>query len=44
MQLGGALDDSSYAAYYAKDQLKKSIVGCGVVLGGRLPIYEPMKL
>ena len=44
MQLGGALDDSSYAAYYAKDQLKKSIVGCGVVLEGRLPIYEPMKL
>jgi hypothetical protein len=44
MQLGGALDDSSYAAYYAKDQLKKSIVGCGVVLEGRLPIYEPMIL
>ncbi len=44
MQLGGALDDSSYAAYYAKDQLKKSIVGCGIVLGGKLPIYEPMIL
>ena len=44
MQLGGALNDKSYAAYYAKDQLKKSIVGCGVVLNGTLPIYEPMKL
>lgn len=44
MQLGGALDDNTYAAYYAKDQLKKSIVGCGVVIGGELPIYEPMKL
>jgi predicted phosphodiesterase len=45
MQVGGALDDKSYAAYYAKDQLKKSIVGCGVVLDkGRLPIFEPMKL
>ena len=44
MQLGGALDDNSYAAYYAKDQLKKSIIGCGVVLNGRLPIYEPMIL
>lgn len=44
MQLGGALDDTSYAAYYAKDQLKKSIVGCGIVLNGELPIYEPMRL
>ena len=43
MQLGGALDDNTYAAYYAKDQLKKSIVGCGIILDkGRLPIYEPM--
>lgn len=44
MIVGGALDDKSYAAYYAKDQLKKSIVGCGVVLGGKLPLYEPMNL
>lgn len=44
MQLGGALDDSSYAAYYAKDQLKKSIIGCGIILNGKLPIYEPMIL
>lgn len=43
-QLGGALDDNSYAAFYAKDQLKKSIVGCGVTLNGELPIYEPMNL
>jgi hypothetical protein len=44
MQLGGALDDKSYAAHYAKDQLKKSIVGCGVIIDGVLPIYEPMRL
>lgn len=44
MQVGGALDDKSYAAHYAKDQLKKSIVGCGVVVDGVLPIYEPMIL
>lgn len=44
MQVGGALDDRSYAAYYAKDQLKKSIVGCGIVINGKLPIYEPMIL
>lgn len=43
MQLGGALDDKTYAAYYAKDQLKKSIVGCGVILGNT-PIYIPMAL
>ena len=42
MQLGGALDDKAYAAFYAKDQLKKSVIGCGVVLEGKLPIYEPM--
>lgn len=44
MQLGGALDDKSYAAQYAKEQIKKSIIGCGVILNGTLPIYEPMKL
>lgn len=44
MQVGGSLDDKAYAAFYAKDQLKKSIVGCGIVLGGKLPIYEPMSL
>lgn len=45
MQVGGAIDDKSYAAAYAKDQLKKSIVGCGVILNnGTLPVYEPMKL
>lgn len=45
MQVGGALDDNTYAAYYAKTQLKKSIIGCGVILDkGRLPIYEPMVL
>lgn len=44
LQVGGALDDTSYAAHYAKDMIKKSIVGCGVVLGGKLPIFEPMNL
>lgn len=44
MQLGGALDDKSYAAQYAKEQIKKSIIGCGIILDGTLPIYEPMKL
>lgn len=44
MMVGGATDDKAYAFAYAKDQIKKSIVGCGVVLGGKLPIYIPMSL
>lgn len=44
MQLGGAICDKSYAAHYAKDQLKKSIIGCGIIIDGKLPIYEPMLL
>jgi hypothetical protein len=44
MQVGGALCDKSYAAHYAKDQIKKSIVGCGVILDGKIPLYEPMIL
>lgn len=44
MQVGGAIDDKSYAAHYAKDNLKKSIVGCGIVVDGVLPIFEPMNL
>ena len=43
MMVGGAIDDKSYAAAYAKENVKKSIVGCGVVLG-KLPIYIPMQL
>ncbi len=44
MCVGGALDDNCYAAAYAKDQIKKSIVGCGVVLNGQLPLFLPMNL
>lgn len=43
MQVGGALDDKSYAAFYAKEQLKKSIVGCGAIVDG-IPVYEPMHM
>lgn len=44
MQVGGAIDDTKYAFAYAKDQLKKSIIGCGVVLNGKLPLFIPMEL
>lgn len=44
MMLGGAIDDKQYAFAYAKDNIKKSIVGCGVVLAGIQPLYIPMQL
>ena len=44
MQVGGAIDDKAYAFAYAKEHLKKSIVGCAVVINGKLPIYIPMNL
>lgn len=44
MQVGGAIDDKQYAFAYAKDQIKKSIIGCGVVIQGTTPIYLPMLL
>lgn len=44
LMVGGAINDSSYAAAYAKDQIKKSIIGCGVVVQGKLPLFIPMLL
>lgn len=44
MQVGCGVDDKAYAFHYAKDNTKKSIVSCGVVLNGELPIIELMKL
>ena len=45
MQVGCGIDDKAYALAYAKYNIKKSILSCGVVLdGGQLPILEPMRL
>lgn len=44
MMLGGAIDDKAYAFAYARDNMKKSIVGCGVVLDNKIPIYIPMTI
>ena len=45
MQVGCGMDDRSYAAAYAKYNIKKSIISCGVVLdNGKLPIVIPMDL
>ena len=45
MQVGCGIDDKAYAFNYAKENLKKSIISCGVVVeNGRMPILELMKL
>jgi len=45
MQIGCGIDDKAYALAYAKHNIKKSIISCGVVLdSGQLPIIEPMRL
>lgn len=44
MIVGCGIDDKSYAMAYAKDNAKKSIISCGIVLEGELPILIPMKL
>lgn len=45
MQVGCLVDDKAYAFAYAKDNAKKSILSCGVVLeNGTLPILELMKV
>ncbi len=45
MQVGCGISDDKYAFAYAKDNVKKSIISCGVVLEkGRLPILELMPL
>lgn len=43
MMLGGAINDKEYAFAYAKDNLRKSIVGCGIVLD-KQALYIPMSL
>jgi len=45
MQIGCGIDDKSYAQAYAKFNIRKSILSCGVILdSGQLPIIEPMRL
>ncbi len=45
MQIGCGIDDKAYALAYAKYNIRKSILSCGVVLDdGQLPILEPMRL
>jgi len=41
-QTGCGMDDETYASAYAKDVIKKSALGCLVVIGGTQPIYIDM--
>jgi hypothetical protein len=44
MLVGCGVDDKQYAFEYAKDNPKKFIISCGVVLGGKIPVVIPMEL
>lgn len=44
MQVGCGVDDSVLAMEYGKKYTSKSIIGCGVVLDGLTPVFEPMHL
>lgn len=45
LQVGCGVDDKSYAMAYASTNIKKSILGCGLVLNnGTLPLFIPMFL
>lgn len=44
MQVGCGIDDKTYAMEYARFNTKKSVISCGVVIDGKLPIVVPMEL
>jgi predicted phosphodiesterase len=44
MQVGCGIDDEAYAFEYSRANIKKSVISCGVVLNGKLPIVVPMDL
>lgn len=41
---GCGIDDKEYAFYYAKDDARKSIISCAVIIDGKLPIVKLMDL
>lgn len=44
MQVGAGINDKAYAFEYARGIVKKSVISCGVVIEGSLPIIVPMPL
>lgn len=44
MNVGCGIDAGAYAMHYGKAFNKKPTIGCGVVLGGKVPFFVPMQL
>lgn len=44
MTVGCGIDFEAYAFAYGKQQTRKPVVACGVVINGRIPIIIPMEL
>ena len=42
LDVGCGVDDSAYAFAYAKEQTRRSVLSCGVVIGGREAFFVPM--
>lgn len=42
MSVGCGIDHTKYAFAYGKENTRKPVLGCGVVIGGKLPINIPM--
>lgn len=42
MNVGCGIDCRSYAMAYSKDFKNRPVLGCGVVIDGRFPFFEPM--
>jgi predicted phosphodiesterase len=44
MNVGCGIDHTKYAFAYGRENTRKPVLSCGVVLGGTMPINIPMKL
>jgi len=44
MSVGCGIDHTKYAFAYGRENTRKPVLSCGVVLGGTMPINVPMKL
>lgn len=44
MNVGCGIDHAKYAFAYGKENTRKPVLGCGVVINGKLPINIPMNL
>lgn len=44
VSVGCGIDHKAYAFAYGKENTRKPVVGCSVVLQGKLPINIPMEI